>query len=429
MAYIGLKPLNEGLTRNIAGQRFSGNDSDTDFTLNRTPANEFSIEVFVNNVRQDPNSAYTVTDSTLSFAAAPSTGTNNIYVVFQGEAIEQPVPVAGSITAGSFVNRTIGSASQKVTGIFAESITVDSLTANVVGNLTGDVTGNLTGTIQTAAQPNITSVGTLTSLAVDGDITLDDVVANTLTGTVQTAAQPNITSVGTLGSLNVTNAINAANVITSGTMTAAAFKGDGSQLTNAGSTVATQTSGPDLLVAFTGITSGTMTSANVSSFLTFNPSTGTLTANSFSGDGSGLTGAGASVANDAVTSTDLFVPFTAISSGSLTSANVATGVLTFRPSTGELKSTIVTSTSDATLKKDVETIENGLAQVEQLRGVTYKWINNETDGMGLIAQELEEIVPQAVSTDSEGMKSINYSALVGLLVEAIKELKQQIDEK
>jgi len=135
------------------------------------------------------------------------------------------------------------------------------------------------------------------------------------------------------------------------------------------------------------------------------------------------------VANDAVTSTDLFVPFTAISSGSLTSANVATGVLTFRPSTGELKSTIVTSTSDATLKKDVETIENGLAQVEQLRGVTYKWINNETDGMGLIAQELEEIVPQAVSTDSEGMKSINYSALVGLLVEAIKELKQQIDEK
>jgi len=49
--------------------------------------------------------------------------------------------------------------------------------------------------------------------------------------------------------------------------------------------------------------------------------------------------------------------------------------------------------------------------------------------MGLIAQELEEIVPQAVSTDSNGIKSVNYNALVGLLIEAIKDLKQQIDEK
>lgn len=215
-----------------------------------------------------------------------------------------------------------------------------------------------------------------------------------------------------------------------GSVTAASFSGDGSNLTNAGSTVALQTSiNTELLVPFTGITTGSMTSANVNSFLTFNPHTGTLSANAFSGDGSSLTGAGATLANDAVTASDLFVPFTGLSTGSLTTANVATGVLTFRPSTGELKSTIVTSTSDATLKKDVETITNSLDQVTQLRGVTYKWINNDTDGMGLIAQELEEIVPQAVSTDSKGMKSINYSALVGLLVEAIKELKQQIDEK
>jgi len=213
-------------------------------------------------------------------------------------------------------------------------------------------------------------------------------------------------------------------------VTANSFIGDGSQLTNAGSTVSIQTGvNTDLLIPFTGINSGTMTSANVNSTLTFNPHSGTLSANAFTGDGSGLTGAGASLANDAVTASDLFVPFTGISSGSMTSANVATGVLTFRPSTGELKSTIVTSTSDATLKKDVETISNGLDKVTQLRGVTYKWINNDTDGMGLIAQELEEVVPEAVSTDSNGTKSINYSSLVGLLVEAVKELNNRIDQR
>jgi hypothetical protein len=282
-----------------------------------------------------------------------------------------------------------------------------------------------------------------TSLALTAGASEGDVIevvkfkAGNIYGDSTITAGTNLTGGGSVTSANVTinlaSDINLTNVTATGNVTAGFFYGDGSNLTNAGSAVNQEV--PDtatsrnLFVPFTGITSGTMTSANVSVGLVFNPGTGTLTANSFVGDGSGLTGAGASVSNDAITATDLLVPFTGITTGSLTTANVATGVLTFRPSTGELKSTIVTSTSDATLKKDVETISNGLDKVTQLRGVTYKWINNDTDGMGLIAQELEEIIPQAVSTDSNGMKSVNYSALVGLLVEAIKDLKQQIDEK
>jgi hypothetical protein len=73
----------------------------------------------------------------------------------------------------------------------------------------------LTGALQTAAQPNVTSVGTLSSLNVTNGIT-----ATTLTGTLQTAAQPNITSVGTLSSLNVTNGI-AATALTGTLQTAA----------------------------------------------------------------------------------------------------------------------------------------------------------------------------------------------------------------
>lgn len=74
---------------------------------------------------------------------------------------------------------------------------------------------------------------------------------------------------------------NLTSVTASGTVTAAAFVGDGSQLTNAGSTVASDSSANrDLLVAFTGISSGTMTSANVNSTFTFNPGAGRLSANS-----------------------------------------------------------------------------------------------------------------------------------------------------
>lgn len=73
---------------------------------------------------------------------------------------------------------------------------------------------------------------------------------------------------------------NASDIVATGNVTATFFIGDGSQLTNAGSTVATDGgANRDLSVVFTGITSGTMTTANVSSSLLFNPSTGRLTAN------------------------------------------------------------------------------------------------------------------------------------------------------
>jgi hypothetical protein len=97
-----------------------------------------------------------------------------------------------------------------------------ALTAITGANVTGQV-GNalVAGTVYTAAQPNITSVGTLTSLAVTGNTTTGnlsatgDVSGATLTGTLATAAQPNVTSLGTLSSLTVTGNIQtSANVVT-----------------------------------------------------------------------------------------------------------------------------------------------------------------------------------------------------------------------
>lgn len=130
------------------------------------------------------------------------------------------------------------------------------------------------------------------------------------------------------------------NTTYTGTITASAFIGDGSQLTNAGSTVAIDTGNHDLKIAFTGVTAGTMTSANVSSSLTFNPSTGTVTATAFSGDGSGLTNAGSTVAVQTSVDVELPVPFTGVTTGTMTTANVNT-TMTFNPSTNRFSAAIM----------------------------------------------------------------------------------------
>jgi len=209
------------------------------------------------------------------------------------------------------------------------------------------------------------------------------------------------------------------------------FKGDGSQLTNAGSTVAQEVhdtaADRDLFVPFTGISSGTMTSANVALGLVYNPATGTLTANNFVGDGSGLSGAGSTLANDAVTNSDLNVVFTGLTTGSLTSANVASGVFTFNPSTGTCSATVFNATSDERAKENIRPINDPLNKVLQLQGVDFTWKKNGEESTGLIAQQVEEILPQVVTQDSDGMKGINYGALVGVLIEAIKELNSKIE--
>ena len=90
----------------------------------------------------------------------------------------------------------------------------------------------------------------------------------------------------------------------------------------------------------------------------------------------------------------------------------------------------ITAYSDISLKKNIELIPNALDKVLSLRGVTYNRtdIENEPKQSGVIAQEVEKVLPEVVSTDEEGIKSVAYGNMVGLLIEAIKEQQQQIDE-
>lgn len=82
--------------------------------------------------------------------------------------------------------------------------------------------------------------------------------------------------------------------------------------------------------------------------------------------------------------------------------------------------------SDARLKENVETA-SGLSIISKLRGVMFDWKKDGTPSAGLIAQEVEEVMPSAVHTDSEGMKSVEYDQLIAPLIEAIKEQQEEID--
>ena len=91
------------------------------------------------------------------------------------------------------------------------------------------------------------------------------------------------------------------------------------------------------------------------------------------------------------------------------------------------------SASDQRLKENIITIPNALDKVTSLRGVNFTWKDpSEGTGtkMGLIAQEVEEVVPEVVYTQDteDGMKAVEYQYLAGLFVEAIKELKEEIEE-
>jgi hypothetical protein len=81
------------------------------------------------------------------------------------------------------------------------------------------------------------------------------------------------------------------------------------------------------------------------------------------------------------------------------------------------------------LKENIVTIDSALNKVEQMRGVYFNKIDDETKtrNVGVIAQEMEEVLPEVVYTREDGMKSVAYANIVGVLIEAIKELKAEID--
>ena len=191
---------------------------------------------------------------------------------------------------------------------------------------------------------------------------------------------------------------------------------------------------------------------------------GIVTANSFSGDGSGLsniiTGVGLATEGGYVGSGATTLDFRGPGMGVVT-IDIASGIGTVNVEGGrdidEIGSAnqvlykdntntattsanlqfngtnltcngTVTANSDERLKKNVKTIDDALNKVRGLRGVEYDHKSTGDHCLGLIAQEVEKIIPDVVYEDATGVKSVAYQNIVALLIEAIKDQQRQIDE-
>lgn len=293
----------------------------------------------------------------LSPSYNPSTGALRLSVGGLG--------VAGNINTGGSQNHFVG------------NVQAANINSNAVVSGTNIVGTNFYGTVQTASQPNITSIGQLSTLVVTGSV---GSATSTYTGLLTVNAQPYITSVGTLTGLTST-----------GTVT---FSGASSVLLGSNSNVK--------------ITGGTSGQYMVT-------------------DGAG------NISWSSITGSNNQVPYfqsgILAGSSSLTyngSTLAVTGAIT---STGDITAYY---TSDARLKTDLVRISNALDKVNALNGFTFNW--NELSGKdqtvreaGVIAQEVQAVVPEVVVERDNGYLAVNYEKLVPLLIEAIKELKAEVE--
>ena len=330
-----------------------------------------------------------------------------------------------------------------VTAPLTGDVTGD-VTGDLTGNVTGNVTGDLTGTVQTASQPNITSVGTLSSLTISGDLTVNG-TTTTINSTTLSVDDKNIT----LGD-------------TSSPSDSAA---DGGGITLKGSTDHTfnwvdsndawtssehmnLASGKGYMLNGTTVLSGTtLGSSIVSSSLT---SVGTIT----SGVWNGTAIANANLANSTISGVALgsnLASLTGATSGTglsgsvsyngsgaatftvtsnATSANTA-GAIVARDGSGNFTAGTVTctdlnTTSDITLKDNINVIDNALDMISRLDGITWNWKADGRASMGVSAQNVESVAPELVAQGDH--KSVNYNGLVGVLIAAVKELSAEVAE-
>ncbi len=353
-------------------------------------------------------------------------------------------------------------------------VTASSFSGNGSG-LTGVAS---TDNIQTATSANflsnvnIAGITTCQALTVSGNLTVDG-TTTTINSTTLTVDDKTI-------------------VIASGAADSSAADGAGISIDGASATILYSHSGTKFVsnktfeaTSFTGNVTGTSTGLSGSPSITVNAvtsshinSSGIITASSFSGDGSGLTGVASTdnistntVANflDGVTisgvttannniqiqsddSTPGRLDFYCESSNahytrlqSQAHANYSGNVTVTLPkvtgtaivggsnsndtnitTTGDVSATNFNSTSDVTLKQDVSVIDNALEMISQLEGVSWKWKESLKPSLGVTAQNVEEVAPELVSNGNH--KSVNYNGLIGILIEAVKELKSEVDE-
>jgi len=132
------------------------------------------------------------------------------------------------------------------------------------------------------------------------------------------------------------------------------------------------------------------------------------------------------ITNDTSSTSDFYPTLSDSASGDLESITTSDTKLFYQPSTGTLNATSFNSLSDASVKTNINEIGNGLDVINAIAGVEFDWRDNGDRSAGVVAQELEKVLPHLVSTSDEGMKSVNYAGLTAYLLSAIKELSSKV---
>ena len=307
------------------------------------------------------------------------------------------------------------------------ALTTGTFHGALTGTVTGNVTGNVSGTaatVTTAAQPAITSVGTLSYLTVTNNISASGTINGTLVGngTSINSLNASLITTGTIAAARVPtlnqntagNAATATALATARTIGGVSFNGTaainlpgvnigGNQSTSGNATTATN------LTAGSKTISGNLTVGNSQSTFITMVDTDHGDRNIHCNDGIGFlntSNAWGAYCTDA----GLWICANSLS---------VTGNIT--------ASGNITAYSDRRLKTNIELIPNSIDKIKKINGYTFNRTDMEGKHTGVIAQEVEKVLPEVVVEDEDGMKSVAYGNMVGLLIEAIKDQQKQID--
>ncbi len=286
---------------------------------------------------------------------------------------------------------------------------------------------------------NITDTGTLITLG--SNSVVNGTFYATSTTLVSGSSQVDLTATtnyasGILTRLNAVGVVSGSSQITAGSTTN--FATDVKTQLNS-NTVVSGSSQVDL-TATTNYASGILTRLNAvgvfsgSSQVSLGSASGNIAlATQTTGDyvASLVAGTGVTLSNN---SGENATPTIAIGQSVATNATPTFGNLTINgtiTATGDITAFF---TSDRRHKNSIQTISNAVLKVKQLNGVTWEWnddvneVTKSTPKTGLIAQEVQQVLPQVVTERNDGFLALDYSKMVGLLVEAIKEQQIQIDQ-
>lgn len=140
------------------------------------------------------------------------------------------------------------------------------------------------------------------------------------------------------------------------------------------------------------------------------------------------TSGAATILDDTSTDVVQYIGMSRNTSGAMTNSYVSSTKLYFNPNTGVLTSTDYNSLSDQTLKDNINSLSNSIDVLKQINPVSFTWKDSGKQSFGVIAQELEHVLPSLVDTSPDGIKSVSYTQLIAFLIDAVKSQQIEIEK-